>query len=170
MSTLYADPAVLFARALRRCVRTPEGCWQFTGATTSRGYGCVGAGRRGSTEMLHRVAVLASGRAIPDGMTVDHTCHDSLTCRLGVECPHRRCCNPAHLAVVTPGANTARQWEAGVCAKGHGPLLERRRGTGVARYCPTCQYASQARWKARLVAALSSDPVRDLTWQPAPTP
>ena len=34
---------------------------------------------------------------IPDGLTIDHLCHDPDDCRLVERCPHRRCMNPAHL-------------------------------------------------------------------------
>lgn len=146
--TLYAPAGTIYDRLLRRVTVTPEGCWLFTGAVTSRGKGCVGSGRKGKSELAHRVAVLATGRTIPAGMTVDHLCHDSRTCTLDTRCPHRRCVRPEHLAVVTPGENTARRWESGLCSEGH-PLAQRSRQ----RYCPTCATEYRRAWNAARAAS-----------------
>ena len=100
---------ILWARTLRRVTRTPEGCWRFNGAVTSGGYGCVGSGIRSQTITTHRLAVLHRDGFIPAGMTVDHQCHDTQTCKRGVRCEHRRCCNPAHLKVMTMAANNRRK-------------------------------------------------------------
>jgi hypothetical protein len=45
---------------------------------------------------------------VPDGMVLDHTCHDPETCEGGKTCPHRMCCNPSHLQTVTNRANLLR--------------------------------------------------------------
>ena len=151
MTPIYLPAAVIYERILRRVEVTPEGCWLFTGAVTSGGYGSIGAGRRGKSVTTHLVAVLASGRAVPDGMTVDHLCHDSLVCRLATACPHRRCVRPEHLAIVSNGANIARRWEAGLCDKGH-PLTQRKRQ----RYCRTCHLAYMREWHAQRTAEVAS--------------
>lgn len=145
---VYTDPLTLWARVLRRCVRTEDGCWLWTGCVTSRGYGCVGAGRKGKNITTHRLAVIVRDGSIPDGLTVDHQCHHSETCREDVECPHRRCVNPDHLAVMTMGDNTARQWESWRCKRGH-DLAYRTRGDRKARYCPTCQAEFRRAWTER---------------------
>jgi hypothetical protein len=110
MSTAYLEPATLFARMLRRCTRSAEGCWVYTGSTNSRGYSQVCSGRKSKNMLGHRLAVLARDGSIPAGLTVDHTCHNSARCLAGDSCEHRRCVNPRHLAVVTRGANTGRRW------------------------------------------------------------
>lgn len=110
MSTIYADPHHLWARLLRRVERHPSGCWIFPGSTNSRGYGLVCSGRKNKNVLTHRLAVIVRDGGIPDGMTVDHQCHDSQTCRLANACPHRRCVNPAHLKVMTAGDNLRRRW------------------------------------------------------------
>lgn len=58
---------------------------------------------------------------IPDGLELDHLCHDPYTCLAGTACPHRRCVNPAHLALVTPEENKARSSKRVVthCPRGH---------------------------------------------------
>ena len=97
MTILYADPATLWERVLRKHVtHTPGGCWEFTGCLNSKGYGCTAAGRKGKTVLTHRLAVIVRDGSIPQGMTVDHLCRN------------RRCCNPAHLEVVTNAENIRR--------------------------------------------------------------
>lgn len=76
-----------------------DGCWEWTGYVDPGGYGIYGG--RG----VHRV-VMQAVRDIPDGLVVDHTCHDPALCRLDTKCPHRRCCNPAHLRITTHAQNT----------------------------------------------------------------
>lgn len=111
MSTLYADPAVLWARILDRVTVDGEGCWIFPGATNSRGYGLICSGRKSKSVLTHRLAVIVRDGSIPDGMTVDHQCHDSRVCNGGMGgCSHRRCVNPDHLAVMTAAANTRRRF------------------------------------------------------------
>lgn len=136
-AAIYAPAEQIWARVLDRVEVTDSGCWLWTGTVNSRGYGCVGAGKRSRTVLVHRVAVLVRDGDIPDGMTVDHTCHHSDVCTLANECPHRRCVNPEHLAVVTIGDNTRRRWESGRCSKGHLLRTKARKGRN-ARYCPEC--------------------------------
>jgi hypothetical protein len=111
MTAVYVDPAILWGRILERIEQTASGCWLFTGCTNSRGYGLVFSGRKGKNILAHRLAVIVRDGSIPDGMTVDHQCHDSQTCRLDAGCPHRRCVNPAHLRVMTSADNVRRRWE-----------------------------------------------------------
>lgn len=143
MSTVYGDPHRLVARMLRRTVRDESGCWIFTGSVISTGYGSVCAGKKGKSITTHRLMVIARDGSIPEGMTVDHTCHDSYTCT-EKPCPHRRCVNPAHLAVVSGADNTARQWERGTCREGH-QLSPRKDGRG--RRCLTCATTYGVAWR-----------------------
>lgn len=139
MSTLYADPAILWERVLDRITINEDGCWIFPGATNSRGYGIVSAGKKGTTILAHRLAVIVRDGSVPEGLTVDHQCHDSRTCDTRT-CQHRRCVNPAHLAVMTIGENTARRWESGLCAQGHKLTWRADRNR---RECRECQYAKR---------------------------
>lgn len=46
---------------------------------------------------------------IPEGLVIDHTCHNNSGCEGGVGCPHRLCVNWInHLEVVTPKVNQLR--------------------------------------------------------------
>lgn len=95
--------SALPASVARRIVESDAGCWIFTGATQSRGYGSVGIGN-GRTGLAHRVAYEALVGPIPAGMTLDHLC-----------CV-KRCVNPAHLEPVAPAENLRRHHErSGSC-------------------------------------------------------
>lgn len=84
----------LEARILANSVLDPEGsgCWIWVGCKANR-YGRIAVrvkGRRTpASKWAHRVAYEAFRGAIPDGMTVDHTCRETY------------CVNPEHMALVT---------------------------------------------------------------------
>lgn len=73
---------------------TPDGCWEWTGAIQSSGYGSVGYA--GKIALTHRLAYEMLVGAIPNGLHIDHLCRN------------RPCCNPAHLEAVTQKVNTLR--------------------------------------------------------------
>lgn len=88
----------------KRIVESPGGCWIFTGAKQSRGYGSVGIGNK-RTALAHRVAYEALVGPVPEGMTIDHLCEV------------KACVNPAHLEVVTAAENLRRYFvNRGTCA------------------------------------------------------
>jgi hypothetical protein len=85
--------------------RGPDECWRFGGFIVE-GYGrFVWPGG----QLAHRFAYELLIGPIPLGMEVDHVCHTrDANCRLGKTCPHRACCNPAHLQAVTHVENGQR--------------------------------------------------------------
>jgi len=92
---------------------TPEpmsGCWLWTGAHTSTGYGQVRVGgRRGRCLLAHRHLYETLIAAIPAGLELDHRCS-------------QRCCvNPAHIEAVTHLENIRRSSNARKthCPSGH---------------------------------------------------
>jgi hypothetical protein len=122
MSTLYLPPDTIWQRILDRVEIQPNGCWHWTGAVNSKGYGCIGAGRKARNVLVHRVALLVRDGVLHAGLVSDHTCHnDDPTCPGGVACQHRRCVNPAHLDQVTPKVNVNRAGHGTQrqCAAGH---------------------------------------------------
>lgn len=68
------------------------GCWEWTGAAASTGYG-----RIGGSDYVHRVSHETYKGPIPEGHQVDHLCRN------------RICFNPQHLEAVTQEENLRRQ-------------------------------------------------------------
>lgn len=98
-------------------VRGPDDCWPWT-AGTSHGYGCFHVGP--VTRPAHVVAYERVHGPVPPGLLIDHTCHNDTGCR--GECPHRLCCNPAHLEAVTHAVNLQRgnkRLPGETCGRGH---------------------------------------------------
>lgn len=131
--------------------RGPDDCWPWTWAINGKGYGSIR--RDGKTRGAHRIAYELSVGPIPDGMDLDHVCHSNdPSCAGGDACPHRRCCNPAHLEPVTPFVN----WQRGQsphakdarkthCAQGHEFTPENTRvypNRPNQRVCLTCKRAA----------------------------
>lgn len=100
------------------------GCWRWTGTVDSWGYGRM-AGNAGAG--IHRFMYRETVGEIPDGLDLDHGCHNiDLDCPGGTRCLHRRCVNPDHLEPVTRKVNVRRAQtvvrkggRAGHCNKGH---------------------------------------------------
>jgi hypothetical protein len=72
-----------------------SGCWQWMGAKNSHGYGAIKVEGR-KDEGSHRVAYKLYRGDIPDGLGLDHICHN------------RACVRPDHLEAVTTLVNTLR--------------------------------------------------------------
>lgn len=145
-------PQRVIDRLLSRIKLTESGCWEYTGPVHFPGYGRLGwstGGRGRASRSVHRLMYEHHRGPIPEGLVLDHLCHNPETCRPEREedCRHRRCCNPDHLQAVTmrenilrgsaPSANAVRVRR---CPQGH-PYDHRNtylyRG---ARYCKACMY------------------------------
>ena len=127
-------------RLWERVVEADDGCWLWTGAPNTYGYGQIGeGGYHGRKLMVHRVAYTLVVGVIPAGMEIDHLCRN------------RMCVNPAHLEVVTGRENTLRgNGPAGRnarkthCPRGHALTGENVKRTGRSRYCAMCKQAQGA--------------------------
>ena len=86
--------------------RGPDECWPWKRKPASTGYGQLHW--VGRTLQAHRVAYLLAYGELPEDKDIDHTCHDARQCVLKRQCPHRLCCNPAHLKAVTRAVNLER--------------------------------------------------------------
>jgi hypothetical protein len=100
-------PQRIVERVSQRVVVNDAGCWIWQ-RSLSKGYGQIGWHENGEPchGLTHRIMFEALVGPIPGGLQLDHLCHDPESCKVkpASSCPHRACCNPAHL---TPG--TARQ-------------------------------------------------------------
>lgn len=76
------------------------GCWNWTGATVSGGYGHLGR-YRAEPVLAHRFSYEHHKGPVPDGHIVRHTCHNA------------KCVNPDHLVVGTHADNMADMARAG---------------------------------------------------------
>ncbi len=75
--------------------RDGDNCWPWLGRLDAQGYGHLDLD--GRPQLAHRLAWFFTFGTWPPNETLDHECHNRSQCFLGPKCPHRRCCNPAHL-------------------------------------------------------------------------
>jgi hypothetical protein len=133
---------------------TPTGCWVWTRAVDRDGYGIAGAPERSSA---HRVAYLAFVGPIPDGLSLDHTCHtNDNSCLGGAACMHRRCVNPGHLEAVTGEENTLRGLSAWAqnarkthCHRGHEFTPENTYQRSDGRACRACIRLASSSYRSK---------------------
>lgn len=142
-------------QAFNRQTKFQGECLLWQGRMDRTGYGRFDRAD-GTSIASHRfVWEFVMGRTIPEGMQIDHLCHTRAvkdgTCGGGV-CQHRRCCNPAHLELVTASENTTRQDHAGRrkthCPKGHEYTEENTQRRNGRRFCVACEQ-ERSRTRAR---------------------
>lgn len=155
-------PERVVRRISERVERAPNGCWIWPGAKTE-GYGRISWTQDGvkTWRLVHRTLYEATVAPIPAGLDLHHTCHDPMECAPAVarECPHRACCNPAHLEPVTRQENLLRGGTIAAarsavthCPAGH---LYDAANTLISpkgqRQCKTCTYERNRAyyWKNR---------------------
>ncbi len=86
----------LIERLQNKLKATPNGCWEWQGATAKEGYGHITRGRRGEGIVrTHRAMWEIVFGPIPDGLCILHRCDNP------------PCANPAHLFLGTRGDNNA---------------------------------------------------------------
>jgi hypothetical protein len=96
MSWPAPKPTPIAERIERRLIRTPWGCWVWTGARSS-GYGVIGlGGRNDGVGYVHRLMHESARGPIPAGYDIDHLCRNKV------------CANPSHLEAVTHAENMRR--------------------------------------------------------------
>lgn len=144
---------MIFRRNIWDVVEKSQGCWAWKGTILYTGYG-----QRSTSEgprLAHRLVYEISVGPIPEGMKLDHTCHNKdKTCSGGWSCLHRRCVNPDHLEVVTQKENVLRGNGIGGknarkthCKRGHEFTKENiiLRSWG-GRECRTCKKANMRKY------------------------
>lgn len=103
---ILADTAYYEVRFWSR-VAKGDGCWEWTGAVKSNGYGHLGI--KYQTFLAHRVAWTLAYGPIPDSLVV---CH---------KCDNRLCCRPDHLFLGTIADNQHDMFSKGRGRIGIGP-------------------------------------------------
>ncbi|GGV36732.1 hypothetical protein GCM10010293_40160 [Streptomyces griseoflavus] len=137
-------------RLMERTKSGPDGCLLFTGTLSNTGYGQISVG--GTPTLAHRAMYELTVGLIPEGMFLDHTCHNrDASCAGGYTCQHRRCVNVAHLEPVTGAENTRRGkgWAINGtkthCPQGHPYDDENTHVYDGRRYCRACNRAIKNR-------------------------
>lgn len=147
-------------RFLEKVDKQEGGCWLWTAHGDVSGYGRFKM--NGRDRLAHGVAYELFVGPIPEGLQLDHKCHNASDCTAGARCEHRRCVNPDHLEPVTARENTrrgktiaARYAARTHCGFGH-PLSGEnvRMQGGGARICRSCnRRRQQESIKARKVSS-----------------
>ena len=106
-------------------------CEQWTKSINERGYGQ--AWIHGKKYKAHRAIWIDANGEIPEGMVVDHKCHNEAAkageCAGGATCTHRACVNLEHLQLVSQSENILSGMHSidvkECCPKGHSYKDER---------------------------------------------
>lgn len=128
------NPDLLPPRVATKVVRDDDGCWIWTAARDSSGYGlCWHAARY---KLAHRVVYELLVGAIEPGLQLDHLCRV------------RECVNPEHLEPVTPRENVRRSATANtdLCRAGlHSWPDDSRTRPDARPICHPCEKAGRRR-------------------------
>jgi len=141
-------PRLTRERFESKVILAESGCWEWSGAHfQATGYAIFNlpseSDGRWRPRTAHRVSYELFVGSIPDGLVIDHLCHN------------RGCVNPAHLEAVTqqvnvlrgeaPSATSAR---TNICLKGH-ELTPENTYTKPGTNRRQCRICLRAYWRAK---------------------
>lgn len=131
----------------------PDECWFWSREKKPNGYGVFRP--HGTTKKVyaHRFAYEDIwGEGTASGLDVDHMCHNESDCPGGHDCPHRACCNPAHLRAVSRSVNLSAGRGGDLathCKNGHELTPDNLYVSKGTRSCKTCTKARQRAYHDR---------------------
>ena len=145
-NTYWFTPEQL-EKVINRIEPQDNGCWWYPAVPHKEGYATTRIGwpvTKGAK--IHRLSWIYYRGDIPEGMVIDHTCHDPKVCKGGKTCEHRRCVNPDHMELVTQQDNTLRSSRLlrhmDKCVHGHDlkdNVYIYERPTGTLTICKSCR-------------------------------
>lgn len=158
--SLDLPPALTVEERFWSKVTKTDGCWLWTGAVSSTGYGSFNVGGR-KYDAAHRYAWRTLRGSYPSGMHLDHLCRV------------RKCVNPDHLEVVTFQENLRRapgssQWlhERGVCRRGHVVAEDAYVShAGTPQEVVKCARCARATWKSKATGQRPPKGLRGLIYE-----
>jgi hypothetical protein len=134
-----------------------SGCWWYPAVPDNKGYAITRIGwpvTKGSR--IHRLSWIFYKGDIPEGMVIDHMCHDPKECEGGNTCIHRRCVNPDHLQLVSSADNSKKTVRIlkykTHCKRGHNledNIMEYNTKKGKRQACKLCSRESQKSYLRR---------------------
>lgn len=140
----------LDATGLPEIIVLGNGCWMWTRAVNSDGYGLWMKRGPDYHRGAHRVTWEIFNGKMPEGLEIDHLCR------------YRACVNPAHLQTVTHAVNTligdspqAKNARRVTCKNGHpfDRVYVHPGGTRQQRICSRCmRQRARSRWLAKKAA------------------
>lgn len=152
MHKLAAGPTLWFTpeqlkKVIDRIQPQENGCWWYPAEVSAKGYATTRIGwpvTKGTT--IHRLSWIYYKGDIPEGMVLDHLCHNVTTCEGGNTCKHRRCVNPDHLQLISSADNNSKTVRVlkykTHCTNGHDlkdNLYQYNSGKYVRFACHTCK-------------------------------
>lgn len=134
-------------------VEKTDACWVWI-AAKQKGYGTILAD--GRLQRAHRISFEWAQGPIPDGMFVDHLCHN------------RACVRPDHLRLATPKQNNENSTHANLTSGHRGVTWDKRRGKWKVHLSHNNRTVNGGRFDDLTEAIDAADKLRAMYHSPIP--